>query len=679
ENEGATIVFADSPYEHFAPIRFAIIEQVDEGQGRLTLRGRLGPFICTDDRSALDVRWSQRSDDERPGRHRFLVTDDNVGLKSPDSPQAADEAWRAAVDSLTTNPFFDTTTIIRVAGIEVGGRQVDSAGGLSVGDRAEVDLELRSPQSHDEPLTPILLSEPEGSMALTGNTQLPVNGMAKLAVDVVEPGPATVSLVLRDRTLSSTQVRFDVDVRAGGDRLATTGRVASAAVGDKMNAGSTAGGPIDVVRLARFLQRNADMSDEHWLQLLDDQLLSVAPTSAVLLAATAGHAAAIGRDDRVVTSLTAIDVPTPKQQVALLMAVVRLGRNDLVADLLATTDLSESDHFEHFLAALDTAPESTLNLVINQELERRYLGDHLRTRLIQAAWPRMNSVDLLCKAAEDVAYVDPDEGANLLLSRWPTPAQMPEKAIDLLLDWSARRDRLGPYVRARLARAAESDDNSALESAIASIGSVSSDDQPALRLEAGLRMARAEHVLAARTGLNLAVEGFQGALRHGDIDRALAALPELSAVGARLGPDERMTVEGLVTLAEQAVVESVELTRWERMRSSTRSEEMRDRTNGLRVIAVGGKPLVWMEELADQLGLSNHRWIETDKDKSARHDWADDLSERDIVLAVLPEIGHDSTSVKAKVLRKGAAFEIVRRNQMSVLDGIERALGSGRD
>ena len=44
------------------------------------------------------------------------------------------------------------------------------------------------------------------------------------------------------------------------------------------------------------------------------------------------------------------------------------------------------------------------------------------------------------------------------------------------------------------------------------------------------------------------------------------------------------------------------------------------------------------------------------------------------MLAVLPEIGHDSTSVKAKVLRQGAAFQVVRRNRMSVLDGIERAV-----
>lgn len=674
ENEGAVIVFADSPYEHFDLIRFAVIEQVDDAEGRLTLRGRLGPFICATDRSILDDRWKNWAEDERPGRRRFLVDDDDLGLQSPKSHPAADEAWRAAVDSLGSNPFFDTTTIVRVAGVSVDGRQVDPQDGLTVGDRAELHLELRSPHPVDGSLTPILLSEPEGSMALVGETDLSGTGDARLTIDVVEAGPSSISLVLLDRTLSSTQVGFDVTVRSSVNRRPSPDADLPDSP-DLADSNTPTAVSIDVIRLTRFLQRHAQISDEHWLQLLDDQFLPIAPADPVLLAHTAKHAARIDRDDRVVASLTAIEVPTPAQQVLLLLSAVRIGRNDLIPKLLATTDLSEGDRFGRFVTALENASESTLNLVINQELENRYLGDHLRTQLVKQTWPRLTSIELLCKAAEDVAYVDPDAGAGLLLDRWPTPAQMPDRALDLLLDWSVRRDRLGPFVRARLVRAAESDDRAALESAIASIGRVSTADQPGLRLEAGLHMARTDPVLDAQRGLRLAVDGFQGALQQGKIDLALDALPELAAVAAELGSDARSTIKGLVELAEQSVVESPELIRWERMRSSTRSELLRDRTHGLRLITIGGKPVGWIAELAEQLGLSSHRWIETDKDKSARHDWADNLTDRDIVLAVLPEIGHDSTSVKAKVLRQGAAFEIVQRNQMSVLDGIERALG----
>ncbi len=303
----------------------------------------------------------------------------------------------------------------------------------------------------------------------------------------------------------------------------------------------------------------------------------------------------------------------------LLLAAVRLGRTDLLPELLSSTDLSAGDAFDRFSVAVETAPESSVNIVLNEELRHRYLGDDRRTRLVRSIWPRLTSIDLLCHAAEDIAYLDPEAGAGLLLDRWPHPASMPDAAAELLLDWGVRRDRLGPYVR------------------------------------------------EVSTG---------PALQFGEVDLAAAALPDLLAIAAVMGPTERDTVQGLVALLDLTIVDSDELARWERMRSATRADALRPVTNGRRLFALGGSAVDWFEELGESLGLAECRWILTDEDKSARHNWADDLSERDIVLAVLPEIGHDSTSVKAKVIRKGAAFQVVRRNRMSVLDGIERAVAS---
>ena len=674
ENDGAVIVFADSPYDHFSPIRFAVVTELERSDERLTIRGHLGPFVCTDDRRCLDHRWAGRDDEERPGRHRFLVADENPGLVTPNSPTAAHEAWRSAVDSLADNPFFESTTVMRVTGIEIDGRVLEPGDELAVGDRAEVGLELRTPWPTDDDLTASLLTDPDGSMAVVSDVSLPPNGAATLAVDILEAGPTTVSLALAGRTLTSTRLEFDVDVReAPADGRAssaagTTG-VPGAATGD----GS--GGSVEVVGLARFLRRNARIDDEHWLQLLDDQLLPAAPHHPVLLAYTAQHAAAVGRDDRVVAVLLPLTDRTPAQQVLLLLSALRLGRNDLLPGLLSDTDLGAGDAFERFLDALADAPESSVNVVLREELAHRYLGDDRRTRLVRSIWPRLSSITLLCRAAEDVAYLDPDEGAGLLLERWPNPATMPDEVADLLLDWSVRRDRLGPYVRERLRRAAERDDLAGVERSIGNIAAVSTTDQPALLLEAGLRMARATDALVAGRGLTVAVDGFHAAVRLGEIDMASEALGQLLAVSATLGASQRQTVESLVALLDQAIVESDELVRWERMRSTTRADGLRPRTNGRRLIALGGQPVDWFEELAGSLGVSGHRWITTDKDKSARHDWADDLSERDIVLAVLPDLGHDNTSVKAKVLRAGAAFEVVRRNRMAMLDGIERAVG----
>ena len=666
ENDGAVIVFSDSPYEHFTPIRFAVIEQVDETDGRLTLRGRLGPFVRTVDRSALDQRWSTRGDDERPGRHRFLVEDDNVGLFTPSSPSEAEDAWRSAVDALAANPFFDSTTVVRVTGIELDGRVFEPGAPLSVGDRADVGVELRTPHQIDGELVPSLLTDPEGSLALVGNPQLPPNGTTTLSIDVLEPGHVHVSLALAGRTLTSTQIQLDVEVRDTPDGRYRRTQVAPS--------GPSVTGVTDVVGIARFLHRNAQIDDAHWLQLLDDQLLPAAPDHPALLAYTAQHAAAVGRDDRVLAVLLQIDDRTPAQQVLLLIAAVRLGRTDLLPELLSSTDLSAGDAFDRFLVAVETAPESSVNIVLNEELRHRYLGDDRRTRLVRSIWPRLTSIDLLCRAAEDIAYLDPDAGAGLLLDRWPHPGSMPDAAAELLLDWGVRRDRLGPYVRERLRRTAERDDLHAMERVIPGIESVARGDQPALLLEAGLHMSRATDVLVASRGVALAVDGFHRALQFGEVDLAAAALPDLLAIAAVMGPSERDTVQGLVASLDLTIADSDELARWERMRSATRADALRPITNGRRLFALGGSPVDWFEELGESLGLAECRWILTDKDKSARHDWADDLSERDIVLAVLPEIGHDSTSVKAKVLRQGAAFQVVRRNRMSVLDGIERAV-----
>ncbi len=67
-----------------------------------------------------------------------------MGLFTPSSPSEADDAWREAVDALAANPFFYTTTVVRVTGIELDGRLFEPGTPLSVGDRADVGVELRT-------------------------------------------------------------------------------------------------------------------------------------------------------------------------------------------------------------------------------------------------------------------------------------------------------------------------------------------------------------------------------------------------------------------------------------------------------------------------------------------------------------------------------------------------------
>ena len=415
------------------------------------------------------------------------------------------------------------------------------------------------------------------------------------------------------------------------------------------------------------------MDDERWLELLDDHLVRAKPHDPVLLNLVAQHASRLGRHDRAMRALESIDGRTPDQQVHLLITAITTGTNDRIEDLIDDTDLSNGDDFNRFLQVVTAAPETTVNLILRSELRDRHLGDERRADLVTAAWPRLSSIDLMCDAADHVAYVDPEAGAQLLLKQWPHPPQMPDQAMALLLDWKVRKQALGPYVRERLRRAAERDDYAAITSIVGHLDCVSRADQPALLLSAGRALLASLDTYTSGRGLELCERGVHLALEHDQLDLATDAVSSLRTATATKAGAVRSRVSALGEHIDAAIVESESLDRWERMRSTTRATTLRPRTAGKRLFALGGKPLEGFDSLADELGLADHRWVETDKDKGPKHDWADGLRSGDIVIAVLPWIGHSETGVKDKAVRKGAAFEIVRHNVMSLLDGIERA------
>lgn len=667
EGEGAVIVFADSPYQDFDPIRFAVIEQVLEEDRRLVLKGRLGPFVCCDDPTALSSRWSAISedDDDKPGRRRFLVSDDNVGLFTPSSPSAADDAWRSAVDALSANSFFEDTTIARLIRATVGDRELETGSAVSVGDLIRVDLELRTPHGGESVFVPSLVAEPEGAAALDdpGAGALPSSGVGSVTIRALEPGPLALTVGIAGRSLSSSRVPLTLEVL--GDRPSYQQPTPATE------------GPVDVTAVARLLTRNATLDHGHWLELLDDHLLRARPDEPVLLNLVAEHASALGRHDRAVSALDAIADRTPDQQVRLLEAAVLTGANARLEGLLDETDLSNGEDFDRFLAAVVAAPEATVNIILRSELRNRHLGDEHRASLVMQGWPRLSSIDLMCEAADHVAYVDPEAGARLLLKQWPQPHTMPDRAIDLLLDWRVNPHLLGPYVRERLRRAIEADDLESVEALVEHLDCIARGDRPALLLECGRSLIAGDDALAQR-GLQLCEQGVHEALSYDQIDTAVDALAGLRSSAAAATADFRTRVDALGETVDSAIVESDALLRWERMRSETRADALRPFTTGKRLFALGGRPVDGFDQLARDLGLADHRWTETDKDKGPRHDWANGLREGDIVIAVLPWIGHGDTTIKNKAIRKGARYEIVHHNTMSILDGVERAIGPHR-
>ena len=661
-NDGAVIVFADSPYARFEPIRFAVIEDVSETDGRVMLRGRLGPFVCTLDRDALSDHWGAipEDDPERPGRHRFLIEDENVGLFTPNSTAAYDEAWRSAIDQLDSNDFFDETTIARLVRSTVGDRELEAGSPVTVGEEVTLDIELRTPYPVDETFTPTLICEPDGAAELVNAEPFAATGSATLTLRLLEPGPAELTVGIAGRSLTSTRLHLQLEGRGERARSARPSE--------------TSGGLVDVTAVARLLMRQATLGDEAWLDLLDDHLLRARPEDPVLLNLVAEHASELDRHERAMRALDQIDGRTPSQQSRMLNAAVRCGANDRVEALLEETDLSNSDDFDEFLRAVKAAPEATVNLVLRAEFSGRHLGDESRCRLVVAAWPQLNSVDLMCEAADWVAYVDPAQGARLLFDQWKNPVQMPDRAMDLLLDWQVEKSLLGPYLRERLHRAIAAEDVKAVERSLENLGCIATAQQPELILKAGTALLAQRDTFTFERGLELCEHGVYEALRHDNIDLAIDAVATLRTTTATRSKDVTERVAGLAAAIDEAIESSEALARWERMRSETRADALCQSTRGKRLFALGGKPFDGFDDLAESLGLADHRWIETDKDKGPNHDWADGLRDGDLVIAVLPFIGHSNTIVKDKAVRKGARFEIVHHNVMSMLDGIARAV-----
>ncbi|NLA35909.1 MAG: hypothetical protein GX868_09510 [Actinobacteria bacterium] len=682
----SVLVFADSPYERFVPVRFFTIDDVETADGRTRLSGRLGAFVCTEDRDVLSRTWSaiDPSDPNKPGRHRFVLHDAVHGIYAPHSPGEYLDAWRRAVNDLAPNPFFEDTTILRLAAASVGGRELDAHDRVNVGDLVHLVIEAISPAAPENPLAentlaentapsgeglwfaPTLLADPDGAARLTNTdspTPIPARGLVTLTVEILEPGPLTLRLGIAGRTLTSTWLTLPLEV-AGSRRTSVP----------PPGAHDAGEGQVDVVALARHLTRRADLSAGDWLDLLDEFLLPAAASDVTLLGLAALAAATQADWERVIRSLCAIADRTPDQQNLLLRACILEGRNDLVRQVIDATDLTNGDDLIRFLHAVADAPAATAQLVLTHELEHRMLGDEHRADLVNATWRLLQSDDVRCAAAEDVAYVDPEAGARLLLDRWDKADSMPDTPLELLLDWGVLPHRLAPYVRERLRRAALQGDPAGIELALKRIHSIGVNDRPLVQLEAALALFRMRDTFARDRAIELAIAAAHAALDVGELDVAIEASKALRVALARGNGTELALVDDTERLVEQAVESSPAFTDWQRMRAESRAEQLRHLTTGKRLFCVGGGALPDFDELAAQLGLADHRWIEISKDKGTNHDWADGIRTDDIVMAVLPWIGHSDTAVKDKVVRKGGRFEIVKRNVTDLLNGIERAL-----
>lgn len=631
---GCAIVFADSPYEYFVPVRFAVLQRAEETDSRVTVTCRLGTFVRPGAFEPLNDRWRSPDRPVRPGDY-FLFEDVNPGLLGPQSLAEADEGWRAAVDALRGNGFFERTSVARLhAVIDDGGRELDENHPVAVGAVVTAKLEVRSPFLTDEQLGLLLDVEPRGGVELLDDPVVPANGTVDLSLRVAASGPLSVGLAFSHEPLLSSRPRFDLN--------AVSRERPSAAPAERSPGGEVRG----LRSLTARLRRDADIADAIWVGLYQDIFLDWAPDDPVLLAGYARHAYAVEDYDECYRALARIEQRLPDDDYLFLLASLRTGRGDSLPELIERIDLKEEERFEQFLAALDGIPQGPLHELL-ELLPNRLLGEDKTVRFLDRAWKQVTDIDLACHIAEDTAYADPERGATLLLDRWPDPEAMPARALELVVDWEARASRLGPYLETAVARAMAAnrwDDLDVLTDKVRR--RLDPVQKTGTLARIGRHLLSSDDPARARQGFGLVCEAAHGAATMGLLDTAADHATVAVAYARLTGDDElQLAATELKEAVDTAIHDSAEFRTWQQMRDESDIAQLAGRFRGRALHLVGGKARDWADTLRDGLGLAELRWHETEKAKSANVDWANGLQpERDVVVVIADQVGHDTTT-----------------------------------
>lgn len=643
--DGGVIVFADSPYKRFVPVRFCVVDEVEDEPNKITVHGHLGPFIDAGGQPLLTDRWAERTGEDRPGL-RFLFTDDDPGLRAPTTPYGHDEAWRAVIDELGPNPYFAKLTAARIIRVrDSRGVERDRDEPVDVGETLTVDLELRTPAHEIDAVEPALDADPRGAAELVDPQPLPASGLASVVIRPVTQGALVVRVSLKPEPLHSCRLPLHV--------LAVQ-PVTAVRLPDEPVAQVDGAPAIDVRALLNHLRRDGHLEPVAWVHLHEDVLLRARPDDPDLLGDYAQHCYDAGDFAKAHAALNRLTERTPEQSTLLLLASLRSGRDADLEDLLKTSDFSGDRAYPQFLDALADVPPATIHRVLQLLLDDLVADEKLMTAATRV-WPTVSSVEVACRVAEKIAYLDPELGARLLFDRWPDAAKAPDQPIDLLLDWGTDPRRLTAYAEARIDRAADQGD---WDTVLALVGKLRS--QPGANVQFRALSAAGRYLLAAggqpaERGFEVLCDAATTACFLGRIDDAIADLTVLkAAVTKSTGAELRNAVADVQVTIDAAIESSEQLERWEAMQVATAYDNLRMRYEGKVVHAVGGHEPDWTEEVAANLALAKLKWHETEKKGSNNTEWVDGLPLDATVVIMTDFMGHAiSGPVRDKCRKSG--------------------------
>lgn len=667
EEDGCVIVFSDSPFTDFVPVRFGVLRHVGMREERLYLRVELGPLVRPGGRDVLTERWRARTDEGRPGKV-FVFTDENPGLLSPRSLTEVDEAWRTTIDALGSNGFYERSTFARVLRVEdSGGDVIEFERVVPVGEELRAVVELRSPHEQPGPVSVVGEARPSGS-AQVQRVDSASTATVEVPVRLAAPGPCSVTLRILPEPLRSSRPLLFLSAAASESGDAVPLSLGAAA-------GTTVPAATEVAALTARLERDATLDDAAWVGLFEDVFLRWSPDDPVLLQSYAQHCFAHGDYDKTIAALGRIDNRTPEGDHLLLLASLRSGRPAPYAELVERIDFNAEGPFVELLDAAAQATED-VGMTLFALLPHRLLGDEKSLRLLERARDRIHTPDAVCQLASLIVYGDSEAAADVLLEAWPNPNGMPDQAVDLLLQFGRRVSRLAPYVRAYVDRLGAAGLWGSLDKVVAQLSVLPERDRYEIGGRAGQLMVGAEVNDVRERGFELLLRMIETARRLSDLDTAVALAWSLSAAAPQLDA----TFQALATETMASVRADIErsdvFAEYQKAKEHARDNRLFAACQGKVIHLVGGKKEDWVSEVKAVTGAAEVRWHETEKAKRPTIDWADGLRhDRDYVVVIIDRISHAASgAVKERCAAGGVLHVPSRLSRRAVLDDLDAAL-----
>lgn len=658
--DGALVLLSDSPYTQVDPARFVTVTAAERSRTGLDLTIKVGPWPVVEDEGALIAPL--RSHPTQPPYFAWGTT--AQGIRPPRSDHEAREAWRAAVERLRGNKFYADSSFARVVRVlDPHGHEVRERK-LELGDVATAVIEVHSPGGDDHVHSILVDSNPPGAV-VGGIDRERADGEAHLHVPVrpLAAGSHTVELSFTPEGLLSTRITFTIDAHKSPATPPLTSLPPP-----RFTTATTAqdSGPALVQALAERLRRIEVVDPTQWLNLLQDNVLPLAPDDPVIRSMTAEAAYDIEEWETVIELLNEPSLFRTGDAFRALTAGLHYGLPTDVAGLLRQVDLGVESNVALLADELPRLPDGAIREIAEVILDD-LAGKELLDRLLPPVFQRLRD-DLALRVAVECAPADPDAWLGRALQRWPDPHRMPETALDEILTWDTNAATLAPYVREAIEHAIDAGDiDGVLELDERARSLLPRLDQVRLRAATARLFFDDENTVDTGRGLLLAAVSEAAGLGDPDLASELAfTMRERWATG----DDE--TIDTAIDRLRAVLDDLADFQEWREKRDHDAAVALRAATRGKVVHIVGGRRQSWAGALETELELRDLRWHENEPANAPSIDWAGSGdTEHDIVVLIWTQCGH---ATRQGLAVAGVRYTEANSSRASVLDALATAI-----